>query len=58
MTTLSDEELLEMYRRMSRIRQFEDTTKGLLIEGRTLRLVPHVDGTGGVDRWIVHAIAR
>ena len=33
MTTLSDEQLFEMYRRMSRIRQFEDTTKGLLIKG-------------------------
>ncbi|MGI9624343.1 MAG: hypothetical protein ACR2PK_16035 [Acidimicrobiales bacterium] len=31
--TLTDDELLETYRRMSRIRQFEETTKDLLLKG-------------------------
>jgi acetoin:2,6-dichlorophenolindophenol oxidoreductase subunit alpha len=31
--TVSDDQLREMYRRMSRIRQFEETTKELLFEG-------------------------
>jgi pyruvate dehydrogenase E1 component alpha subunit len=33
MVTVSDEQLREMYRRMKRIRQFEDNTKALLLAG-------------------------
>lgn len=31
--TVTEDQLVEMYRRMSRIRQFEDTTKDLLLKG-------------------------